>query len=219
MTVHIKLATGYVTALTAVILNVSPCAAQLDEELLKQYDNSVTSYLASATGEQDAQPQHLQRGAYMDGTVRAGAFFGWMTNAQPFGESFNANATLNGLSLVTGAYNAAAVDLTLPAKQPWVIGRSYNAAQSDGSLHRNSNSYQGVNWFQSSQPELVFYDDATSSDDDLMYLVYGADRFIAFRRLLTAEEPDTFSTTQWRAINGAGGVLESEAGTGGEPDT
>jgi len=86
-------------------------------------------------------------------------------------------------------------------------------------LHRNSNSYQGVNWFQSSQPELVFYDDATSSDDDLMYLVYGADRFIAFRRLLTAEEPDTFSTTQWRAINGAGGVLESEAGTGGEPDT
>ena len=192
--------------------------AHLDEELLTQHDASITAYLASATSEQGAQPLSTQRGACMDGSRRAGAFQGWMVNAQPFGESVNGQASHNGLSLVTGAYDASAVDLTLPAKQPWVIGRTYNTVQNDGS-HRNSNGYQGGNWFQTSQPELVFYDDAGSSDDDMMCLVYGADRFIAFRRLLTAEDPDTYSSTRWRAVNGAGGVLDSEAGAGGEPDT
>ncbi len=209
-----------VQAFFAVALTGSLCVALPDEELLKQHDASVTAYLAGTTSEQNVQPLHLQRGAFMDGTRRASGFFGWMVNAQPFGEAFNGHVSMNGLSLVTGAYDAAAVDLTLPAKQPWVIGRSYNAVQNDGS-HHDSNGYQGVNWFQSSQPELVFYDDVSSSDDDMVYLVYGADRFIAFRRLITDTEPDPdeFDDFKWRAVNGAGGVLEHEEGTGGEPDT
>ena len=93
------------------------------------------------------------------------------------------------------------IDLRLPAPGfSWIIGRSFNARQEDsGGSHIDSDGYQGCNWFQNSQPELVFYDDADNSKD-LIYLMLAADKFLAFNRV-------TSSTTTFKAVNGAGGVI------------
>ncbi len=188
-----------------------------DDALLVHYDASlVTRKITSATDVQDVLPVALQRGAFLDGTSRAGSAFGWMVGASPFGESMNGQRSWSGIDLATGSYTITTVDLALPARQPWVVGRSYNSAQTDsGSSHRDSDGYQGHNWMQMSQPELVFYDDAGSSDDDLLYLVYGADRYIEFRRRQTDDTP-TYSSTAWRAVNGGGGVIIYASGS---PDT
>ncbi|MEE9130850.1 MAG: RHS repeat-associated core domain-containing protein [Phycisphaerales bacterium] len=92
-------------------------------------------------------------------------------------------------------------DLRLPAPGfSWFIGRSFNARQEDsGGSHFDSDGYQGCNWFQNSQPELVFYDDADNSKD-LIYLMLAADKFLAFNRV-------TSSTDTFKAVNGAGGVI------------
>ena len=93
------------------------------------------------------------------------------------------------------------IDLRLPAPGfSWIIGRSFNARQEDsGGSHIDSDGYQGCNWFQNSQPELVFYDDADNSKD-LIYLMLAADKFLAFNRV-------TSSSTTFKAVNGAGGVI------------
>src|SRR5690606_10996005 len=98
------------------------------------------------------------------------------------------------------------VDLDLPAPGfSWTIARSYNPRQATSAgVHRDSAGPQGNNWFQMSQPELALYDAdgnaATRGADDLVYLVYGADRYIEFKR--SAENSDVF-----KAVNGAAGGL------------
>ena len=73
---------------------------------------------------------------------------------------------VDGVRLDIGTYDASAVDLSLPAEVPWVIGRSYNGRQeTSGSAARHSEGYQGQDWFQSSQPEIVYFDGATDADD------------------------------------------------------
>ncbi|MCC6244764.1 MAG: hypothetical protein IT353_18100, partial [Gemmatimonadaceae bacterium] len=103
------------------------------------------------------------------------------------------------------------VDIALPTVGPsWLIGRTFNAAQKNGSSHRDSDGYQGKNWFQSSNPELSFYD-TTGTADDAVYLVYGADRYVEYKR--SAADANVFVGT-----NGAAGAIRYVAGTSGEPD-
>ena len=115
--------------------------------------------------------------------------------------------------LATGAYSPTEIDITLPTKGfPWIVGRAYSAVQVDSSsAHMESQSYQGVNWFQLSQPELVLYDDSDNAKDTL-YLVLGPDRFAEFKRAGP-------TSNQFSGRNGATGCFQFQEGMAqGEPD-
>lgn len=183
----------------------------LADPILQINSDSLTTFMpSSASAVQDVRPHAVQRGVGIDGTLQALSGFPWAFAANPF-EATPVDASLNEIRLASGAYTGLEVDLTLPAQVPWVIGRSFNARQeTSGSAHRDSDGYQGRNWFQFSQPELLFYDadsnGGTKEAEDLVYLVYGADRYLEFKR--TDDDEDTF-----RGVNGVAGVIEYESGS------
>ena len=111
---------------------------------------------------------------------------------------------LNSIDLFTGTYRFVDVDLSFPADVPWVISRSYNTRQKDsGGSYYASSGHQGKNWF-SNIPEMVFHEGATDPDD-MVCVLYGADRYIEFRRgddTGTGDSTDTF-----QAVNGAAGAI------------
>ncbi|MDQ7014625.1 MAG: RHS repeat-associated core domain-containing protein [Planctomycetota bacterium] len=182
-----------------------------DGQLLVTNSASLTSMqLSSVTPVQNVLPHVLHRGVNLDGSGRAGSAFGWRLNANSIGGGTVGGRSLNAVDLVTGSPSVTAIDLSLPAKQPWVVGRSFSSRQDSGG-HLDSDGYQGRNWFQMSQPELVFEDEAADADD-LVYLVYGADRYIEFRRV--ALDLGGYSSTEFRAVNGAAGVLAFVDGGG-----
>jgi len=185
------------------------------QSLLETNSPSLTTYLpANATPVQNLRPGVLHRGVNLDGTARAPAAFEWHVGANPFPEDWNSNLRQGEVRLDVGAYEVDETDLSFPSSGiPWVIGRTYNLVQRDGSGRTDSNGYQGWNWAQSSQPEIVFVDDADDSKD-LVYLVYGADRFLEFRRIMSGGNP----TATFRGVNGAAGAVTFEADASG-PDT
>lgn len=146
-------------------------AASLATEtpILQTHDDALTSYLGAASAAQDVLPLAAQRGVNLDGSLRARGGPPMSLAGNPFGESWNGNMMLSGVRLDTGAISITDVDLALPSPGfSWVIGRSYNAVQEDDQqAHHDSGGYQGVNWFQLSQPELVFYEDGQDAADDL----------------------------------------------------
>lgn len=194
----------------AAIGAAAPGAAQTNP-VLDNHSSAVTSYRAGAASRvQDVWPRFQQRGANLDGTLWADDVQGWSANANLF-ESAQPGRRLGVVDLALGAYVVSEVDIDLP--QPglarWVIARSYNAVQKDGSGYRVSNGPQGKNWHQMSQPEIVLYDDPSSPSEDMLYIVYGADRFLEFKR---AGE----SSNQFKGKNGTAGLVDFVAGT---PDT
>ncbi|RNC81833.1 MAG: hypothetical protein ED559_08630 [Phycisphaera sp.] len=190
-------------------------------EILLIHADSLTTYKVGATSIQDVAPLANQRGAHIDGSGFAGGLFGAALRGDPFGVgAVGGRVNSAGIDLANGAAMLAEVDLSLPAEGiPWVVGRTYSMQQQD-SGHHDSDGYQGHNWHQMSQPEIVFHDDdsnaATEEEEDMVYLVYGADRYIEFRRVMDGANP----TDVFRAVNGAAGVMvyEEEAASG-EPDT
>ncbi|MFG0259578.1 MAG: hypothetical protein ACF8LK_04415, partial [Phycisphaerales bacterium JB041] len=194
--------------LVALTLAAGPA---LGDDLLVTHADSLTTYKpTAATAVQDIRPMAMQRGVGLDGAVRASGSLPWAFEANPF-ESTIAGETLGSVRLATGAHAPFEIDLAFPAEAQWVVGRTFNARQeTSGGSHRDSDGYQGRNWFQTSQPELVFYDNdansGTRETEDLIYIVYGADRYIEFNR--TDDDVDTF-----RGVNGAAGVIEYESGS------
>lgn len=193
--------------------------------ILETHSDSLTYYRGGATAVQDVTPTYMQRGVYLDGSLRAASPFGWAIAGNPFGDPQSMNGRIGSISLATGTYEVTETDLALPAPGMgnWVVGRTYNAAQwnltgcpsSCAKGFGDSNGYQGRNWFQSSQPEIQLVDGATD-DLDLIYLVYGADRYLEFKRQGTSSTP----YTTFKGVNGAAGViLYTAVGTSGEPDT
>ncbi len=204
------------------------------DQILKIYNDSLTTYKASAKSNiQDVRPLVDQRGRSVGSGGAQQAQAGTDPCPPPFlcpclgaeppfvpisqslaGDNLNQWQSLSGVELFTGAAGIANVDLSFSAAVLWVIGRSYNTRQKDsGGSYFASSGYQGRNWFQSSQPEVVFYDSATDSQD-LIYLVYGADRFMEFNRDDAGSSP---STTTFRAVNGAVGAIVIATDAGG-PD-
>ena len=183
----------------------------LGDQILETLDASLTDYKVGKTRVQDASPKVTQRGVNLDGSLRAGSTFKMAIAGNPFENVWRGEQALNGVRLDTGSYHPTDVDLSLPAPGfRWNIGRTYNARQDSGGQY-DSDGYQGRNWFQTSQPEILLYDDAQSAADDILYLVYGADRFAEFQR-------DNESSDEFKGKNGAAGVFQYSAGAGGEPD-
>jgi RHS repeat-associated protein len=197
----------------------------LASPILETHTDSLTTYLGAATSVQGVLPSYLQRGVFLDGSMRSTSPFGWSIAGNPFGEPISGSAKLGSISLATGTYEVTETDLALPSpgNGGWVVGRSYNAGQwsltgcpsSCAASYSDSNGYQGKNWFQSSQPEIQIFQGATD-DKDLIYLVYGADRYVEFKRQGTSGT--AFNT--FKGVNGAAGaILYTAVGTSGEPDT
>ena len=197
----------------AVIAGAHRGSSLADDPILTIHTPSLTTLKVSAsTSIQDIRPLVGQRGAQLDGIVRAGAPQRMMLGGNPYESAWRV-PTVNDVRLDTGTYQLNDVDISLPATMPWVIGRTYNAQQQRvSSAHRDSDGPQGKNWFQSSQMEILLYDDATSAADDLVYVYYGADRFMEYKRT------DASSST-FRGRNGAAGIVNFTAASGSEPET
>ncbi len=195
-------------------LGVLPGSARADQ-ILQVYGETLTNYKpAAASAAQGAWPLHQQRGVNLDGSPRAMAALAWAFAGNPLNvagaESWNANERMGDLRVDLGTYAPTDVDLALPsAGFRWVVARSYNGVQLNAmSAHRDSDGPQGKNWFQMSQPELVFYTGGTA-DKDVVYIVYGADRYLEFQRT-------GVSSTVFQGKNGAAGVVSYSSGS---PDT
>lgn len=182
-------------------------AAQVTPERLLEIDGyTVHQYRAAATPAQDAQPLLNQRGTGLDGSLRLQAPFGWVVNANPFHEEWNNKAWyLDEIMLNTGRYSPTEIDMALPAPGfRWTVGRTYNipgnptVAGEPNDSGQRSEGYQGYNWQQFSQPELVYV--GGPADVDYIYIVYGADRYLTFRQL---EE----NSPVFRGVNGAAGAV------------
>ena len=181
-------------------------------QILEIDSNTLTTYQADASGIQGVRPLVDQRGVRIEGSLRSSSTFRMAIHANPFERVWRGDESLNGLQLDTGTYSFTEVDISLPAEGfSWVIGRSYNARQKGtGGAHLDSNGYQGKNWFQMSQPELVFYDDSVDAND-VIYLVWGADRFAEFKRANS-------TSTEFKGMNGAVGCIQFAEGADSEPD-
>lgn len=206
------------SALVAVSLacTTAPAHAQVAAPVLDIYGASLTSYnAASVAPVQRLRPQFVQRGVDIDGTSRGLTPFGLALPADPIGGGSTAWRRLGDVDLVTGTYAPTDIDLSFSTLgPPVIIGRTFNSRQvaSNGS-RIDSNGPMGVNWSQLAQPELVFFDadnnPATLQATDMLYLVYGADRYVEFARVFP-----TFNT--FKAKNGAAGVAEILPNTNGD---
>lgn len=196
-----SIACGVVTAIQIVISGTA--SAVVTAPMLDLAGQSLTSYLAtSKTPAQNLRPRFDQRAVDIDGLMRAPAPMGWAIAGDPMSSGYGAHRRLGDVTLSTGAFGPMDVDLALPSLgYPVVVGRTYNNLQVDSTPARfDSDGYQGWNWSQTAQPELVFKAGA-SADLDTLYIVQGADRYVEFQR--TGE-----SSAYFKAKNGAAGVIE-----------
>lgn len=201
---------GALVALAACVM-APEALGQLGSDILYNDTASITTYLGGdGVTVQDISPTHHNRGVFIDGTLIAKPTFPWRLEGNPWAQDYYNEKAWWGdtIRLATGTYQVTAVDLELPAPGfTWPIARSYNARQHDGSSYQTSAGYQGNNWFQMSQPQLVFLDndssDSTREAEDRLFLVYGADRYVEFLRIDDDED-------EFRAINGAAGVIQHE---------
>jgi YD repeat-containing protein len=196
----------------ALFLALIPCrAAAQTSQILEIASDSLTSYRYTGnTLVQGVRPQYNQRGVTIDGAMRSAPAYPMVLAGNPFENAWTGRESYGGIRADLGAFARQDIDIALPTDGiPWVIGRTYNARQLDsGGSAMNSNGYQGKNWFQTSQPEIRFYDDATNTKD-LIYIVYGADRYVEFARAGT-------SSNQFKGKNGAAGCVNYVSGS---PDT
>lgn len=169
------------------------------DPILEISEWTLTDYQAAATAGQGVLPGPEFRGVNIDGSLRAPSALGMHLAGNPFGSPASGTRSVGGVDLSSGAVTQHEVDLALPADGPtWVIGRSFNGRQNGGSTV--SNGWQGKNWFQVAQPEIVLAEHGTLDAEDTLYLVYGADRFIEFKRT-------SASSSTYKATNGAAGAF------------
>jgi RHS repeat-associated protein len=202
-----------VRALVVAVSAAVSSGALAQTQVLEVYGASLTTYKPTgATACQGAYPMANaeQRGVHIDGTLRSPSPFGWAIAGNPFGDAVNGSPRSGDLVLSTGTYSPTEIDWVgpNPGMVRWVIGRTFNQRQQS-----ISNGPQGKNWHQGSQPELVFYDDADNTKD-MLYLVYGADRFIEFQR--TDQSDPSGDDPTFKAKNGAAGYIKYVSGS---PDT
>jgi RHS repeat-associated protein len=182
-------------------------------QILEIHSDSLTTYKPTGqTAVQLVRPLVSQRGVNIEGSLRSAPALAMDLQGNPFESVWVGKERQGELRIDIGAYAPFDVDIALPAAGfSWVIGRTYGPLQvNSGASHIDTNGYQGQNWHQSSQPEIILYDDNDNAKD-LVYLVYGADRFIEFKR-------KTESSNQFKATNGAAGCMNFVSG-GAAADT
>ena len=166
---------------------------------------------------QDVQHTFDSRSSYVDGTPRRPGRLGAAVYANEFGVINGGTLSIPGVDTFSGDSIQDDLDLSLPSSgMPVAIGRSYTAGASNlGGLGVVRDGVQGRNWFQESQPEIVYVPHASDPANDLIILYLGADSASEFRRVVSG---GVASATTFRGVNGATGVFELLSGTGGAPD-
>ena len=169
------------------LMALSPSVGMADE-ILKVTGTTLTGSAIPASPVQRMAPQRTQRGVLPDGTLLIPWRGALSIAGNPYEGAANAHRFLMGMDLAAGTYSPTEVDLAFPARIPWIIARSYNSSQAS-----DDTSYQGANWMQMSQPELV------ASGTDRIYLTYAANGFLEFEQV--------GSTAAYRGVNGTAGTL------------
>lgn len=201
---------GRLAAALAIVLCVGVACG---DDVLNLYDEQLVTYQASPTGVQDLAPRAGQRGVHLDGSLRAGGLMGGILPGHSGSDlGFNGKRLLGGhVDLFTGSVRVTDIDLAFPTDPGgnWIVGRTYNQRQ-EASGHHVSQGPQGNNWAMAN-PEIALFQGATD-DLDVLYVVGGADRYAAFKRVGALDD-------EFQGINGATGVVRFAAGAAGEPDT
>lgn len=186
--------------LCAAILTCSVQAVAQQPLLLVNNSTLTSAAPLWQTGAISAQPtalSYMHRTAMLDGSVRQS----W-NGIAAVGANASDTAALSDVSLAdvrlsTGEYAPSEVDLAFPSAGPmWVVGRTRTPLYQSGRIH-------GIGWYQISQPQLSFKDNAGDSDDRV-YIANGGDRYLEFIRVMNGSTPtDTF-----RGVNGTCGAVE-----------
>ncbi|MBX3322247.1 MAG: hypothetical protein KF757_04580 [Phycisphaeraceae bacterium] len=177
----------------------------LAEDILHIHDDSLTAYLAGPTAVQGFQPTALQRAVNIDGTQRRPVPFGLMLAANP-SDPGTMSTQVAGVEAATGEVFLYDTHIALPSHGvTWTVGITLNQMQG-----ADVEGYQGRNWFQISQPELVFVGDPNDPEpDDMVYIVFGSS-YVEYSRF---DSSDVF-----RGVNGVAGAVEHVADGTSEPD-
>jgi RHS repeat-associated protein len=197
-----------VSALSLLLALMATAGLAAAQQILETYNDSLTTYLPSGNStQQGVRPLHTQRGVNLDGSLRSRPGFPTHLQGNPYENAWVGQQYQGDLRVDVGAYAPTDVDIALPSTGiSWVVGRTYNTAQqTSGSAAMDSNGYQGYNWFQTSQPEIVLFSGA-SADKDVLYLIYGADRFVEFQR-------QNSTSNQFKGKNGAAGCFDYATGS------
>jgi len=194
-----------VSVVVALAVTAGFAAAQ---QILEIYNDSLTTYLPTGNStQQGVRPLHTQRGVNLDGSLRSRPGFPMHLQGDPYENAWAGQQYQGDLRVDVGAYGPTDIDIALPSTGiSWVVGRTYNTAQlTSGGAATDSNGYQGYNWFQTSQPEILLFN-GSSADKDVLYLIYGADRFVEFQR-------QNSTSNQFKGKNGAAGCLDYATGS------
>ena len=188
--------------LVSVVFTLALAHAAVADPVLNNNAATMTAPNLSRTFRQDTLPLWWNRGTDLEGGIR----FGGDVPASPGFNSGMGAATMGGIELASLGFAMSEVDMALPTNGPVVvIGRSFNHRQGSDSSVAASNGLQGYNWFQSAMPEIVVYAGG-GANDDIVYLVYGANRFMEFK--------ETATTGKFKGVNGTTGVVVYAAGNG-----
>lgn len=128
------------------------------------------------------------------------------------------------VDLFHGTPRVMQTDIALPNAGPGLyVGRSFNGVQvpdstSPGTVNisgsrRDSDGWQGFNWFSGGRPELVRSWSGSvvgTSVDDRLYMIVGADQALEFKRAAA-------SGTTFVGVNGTQGAILHTADGGGDP--
>ena len=169
----------------------------------------VTVKPTSATVVQSIRPLAQQRGVNLDGSLRSQPGLPMALQGNPFEDAWVGREHQGSMRLDIGTWDRQEIDIALPCKgrSNWIVGRTYNGRQqTSGGSSRDSDGYQGANWMQSSQPEILLYSSGGSPADNVLYLIYGADRYVEFARVNS-------TSNQYKAKNGAAGVFDYQSGS------
>lgn len=189
--------------LASSILAVLAGSAAAQTQILETHSSTLTTYLGGATNLQGVLPLASQRGVNLDGSGRSGPFFNLSIAGNPFGGGAGGASRIGHVDLATGSVVIADVDWAGvgPGASQWVIGRTYNQLQAS-----RNDGFQGLGWMQGSFPEIKHYEGA-SDTDDVLYIVYGADRYIELDR------GESGTADYFKAKNGAAGAAKLVTGS------
>ena len=185
-------------------------------EILAQNSDSLTDYQADNVSSlsNDLRPRVIQRGVGADGAQLASAAWGMALGGSSGRSNWRGSTSLNGVDLRTGSFAPNERDISLPTDGIAVgVGRSYNGQQWDEfGARRDSAGLQGNNWAQAGFPEVLLVGDNSSKlATDIVYLAFGADRFVEFKRY-------DATSTEFQGRQGTAGYVAFTGASGSDPE-
>lgn len=184
------------------------------QQILEVYADSLTTYLPGATAVNGVRPLVSQRGVNIDGSWRSSPGLAMQLAGNPSENAWIGKQTDGPMRIDVGAYEATEIDLALPTTGlQFSFGRTFNSLQvNSGGSSISSDGVCGINWASTAMPEIVLYTHPSDSTKDVVYLVYGADRFVEFKRTTDG------GSNQFKGKNGAAGAFDYAA-NGAAADT